>query len=86
MRIWKTPRSRESIAAKRGVPLQPGEEEDLIFYFPMDEVGMETGHRDVTAVPPPRSSVMSTLPGRLKPHAGELRSAATRPPRRQAPS
>ena len=43
LRVWTRALSSKEINDKMGVPLLAGDEEGLLFYFPLDEAGMETG-------------------------------------------
>ncbi|KAL1520545.1 hypothetical protein AB1Y20_022121 [Prymnesium parvum] len=67
VRIWKAPRSREAISSKRSVPLIPGDEPDLLFYFPFDEVGMESGSIVVESKAYPWFGILGNSKGHGRP-------------------
>jgi len=47
LRVWTRALSSKEINDKMGVPLLAGDEEGLLFYFPFDEQGMDSGQEMV---------------------------------------
>jgi len=43
VRVWSRALKNDEIAARMDTPLYAGDEDKLLFYFPMDEAGMEMG-------------------------------------------
>ena len=67
VRIWKSPKPLSALVAKARTPLNPADEEDLLFYFPFDEVGMETGSIVVESKAYPWFGILGNSQGRGRP-------------------
>lgn len=67
VRVWTRALPQAELARKRSVPLAAGDETGLLFYFPLDEAGMETGANVVESRALPWYAILGNAQGGGRP-------------------
>jgi len=68
IRVWKAARTQSQIESLLHAPLAAGDYPDLLFYFPLDEAGMELGANVVESRALPWYGILGNAKGTGRPH------------------
>ena len=68
LRVWRVARTEAQLGEWRSLPLNAGDFPELLFYFPLDEAGMELGANVVESRALPWYAILGNAKGAGRPH------------------